>query len=140
MDPAIAVPQFYSPSYISDSTVHRHESNALQKHRVHVDNKAMDTCDNNIVGAFELRMIDADIAHIRLAIEAVLHESNSALPMLYWRRRLEHLLRSRHLLHHQFSAVADLLTRIEKISEAERDDAPTAIGRASSSLARAIAR
>jgi hypothetical protein len=100
----------------------------------------MDTCDTNIVGAFELRMIDADIAHIRLAIEAVLHESNSALPMLYWRRRLEHLLRSRHLLHHQFSAVADLLTRIEKISEAERDDAPTAVGRASSSLARAIAR
>jgi len=101
----------------------------------------MDTCDNNIVGAFELRMIDADIAHIRLAIEAVLHESNSALPMLYWRRRLEHLLRSRHLLHYQFSAVADLLTKIEKISEAERGDAPTTIDREpASSLARAIAR
>jgi hypothetical protein len=77
----------------------------------------MDTRDSSIVGAFELRMIDADIAHIRLAIEAALHEPNSALPLLYWRRRLEHLLRSRHLLHHQFSAVADLLTWISKIDK-----------------------
>ncbi|MCE4547340.1 MULTISPECIES: hypothetical protein [unclassified Caballeronia] len=77
----------------------------------------MDTRDSNIVGAFELRMIDADIAHIRLAIEAVLHEPNSALPLLYWRRRLEQLLLSRHLLRHQFSAVADLLTRLEKLNE-----------------------
>ena len=80
----------------------------------------MDTCDSNIVSAFELRMIDADIAHIRIAIEAVLYASNPALPLMYWRRRLERLLQSRHLLHHQFSTVTDLLTRIEKMSEAER--------------------
>ncbi|AQH05391.1 hypothetical protein A9R05_40965 (plasmid) [Burkholderia sp. KK1] len=75
----------------------------------------MDTRDTNLLGAFELRMIDADISHIRLAIEAVLQEPNSALPLLYWRRRLEQLLRSRHLMHHQFSAVTDLLSRLANI-------------------------
>ncbi|WP_152979222.1 hypothetical protein [Caballeronia cordobensis] len=74
----------------------------------------MDTRDTNLLGAFELRMIDADISHIRLAIEAVLQEP-SALPLLYWRTRLEQLLRSRHLIHHQFSAVTDLLSRLANI-------------------------
>lgn len=75
----------------------------------------MNTRDTDLLGAFELRTIDADISHIRLAIAAVLREPDSALPLLYWRRRLENLLRSRHLLHHQFSAVTALLTRLEDI-------------------------
>lgn len=73
----------------------------------------MDTSHSNVVGAFELRMIDAEIGHIRLAIETILREPNAALPLYYWRVRLEDLLRERHLLHHQFSTVADLLTRLE---------------------------
>ncbi|BBQ03766.1 hypothetical protein BSFA1_88940 (plasmid) [Burkholderia sp. SFA1] len=77
----------------------------------------MDTRDTNILGAFQLRMIDADISHIRLAIEAVLQEPNSTLPLLYWRRRLEQLLYCRHLMHHQFSAVTDLLNRLAKIDD-----------------------
>ncbi|WP_250517208.1 hypothetical protein [Caballeronia sp. INDeC2] len=86
-------------------------------------------------------MIDADIAHIRLAVEAVLHASNSALPLLYWRRRLEQLLRSRHLLHHQFSAVTDLLARIEKITEADSGDTSESLERGhGSSITRAIGR
>jgi hypothetical protein len=72
----------------------------------------MDTC-YNAVGAFELRMIDADIAHIRLAIATVSHEPNSIFPPAYWRHRLENMLRDRHLLHHQFSAVTDMLARLE---------------------------
>lgn len=81
----------------------------------------MDTRDTNILGAFQLRMIDADISHIRLAIEAVLQERNSALPLLYWRRRLEQLSRCRHLMHHQFSAVTDLLNRLAKIDDDSTD-------------------
>ncbi|WP_250520340.1 MULTISPECIES: hypothetical protein [unclassified Caballeronia] len=77
----------------------------------------MDTPNTDILGAFQLRMIDADISHIRLAIEAVSLEPNAALPLLYWRRRLEQLLRCRHLMHHQFSAVTDLLSRLAKIDD-----------------------
>jgi hypothetical protein len=84
----------------------------------------MNTRDTDLLGAFELRTIDADISHIRLAITAVLREPNSALPLLYWRRRLERLLRGSHLLHHQFSAVTALLTRLEVI---EHDSAGLAL-------------
>jgi len=84
----------------------------------------MNTCDTDLLGAFELRTIDVDISHIRLAITAVLREPNSALPLLYWRRRLERLLRGSHLLHHQFSAVTALLTRLEVI---EHDSAGLAL-------------
>ncbi len=77
----------------------------------------MDTSNTNILGAFQLRMIDADISHIRLAIDAVLQEPNSTLPLLYWRRRLEQLLHCRHLMHHQFSAVTDLLNRLATIDD-----------------------
>ncbi|EKS72712.1 hypothetical protein BURK_004647 [Burkholderia sp. SJ98] len=75
----------------------------------------MDTCDADLLGAFELRTIDADISHIRLAITAVMREPNSALPLLYWRRRLERLLSSGHLLHHQFCAVTALITRVAEV-------------------------
>ncbi len=77
----------------------------------------MDTCDTYRLGAFERRMIDADISHIRLAIEAVVQQPNSALPLVYWRRRLERLLRSHDLMHHQFSAVTDLLSRLAEIDD-----------------------
>jgi len=79
----------------------------------------MDTFDTDLLGAFELRTIDADISHLRLAITAVLREPNSALPLLYWRRRLEQLLASRHLLHHQLSAVTALITRLADLETLE---------------------
>ncbi|WP_250523677.1 MULTISPECIES: hypothetical protein [unclassified Caballeronia] len=81
--------------------------------------QGMDTRDTNLLGAFELRMIDAEISHLRLALEAVLREPNAALPHHYWRRRLESLLCSRRLLHYQFSAITDLISKLATYSQVD---------------------
>jgi hypothetical protein len=68
---------------------------------------------NRNPGSLELRMIDAEIAHLRVVVETVLREPNHALPANYWRRRLTELMEGRHLLHHQFADIVGLLERLD---------------------------
>jgi hypothetical protein len=74
----------------------------------------MNAAQNRILGSFELRMIDNDLAHLRVAVDAILREPNRTLPIAYWRCRLNDLLRKSHLLPHQFAVVTGLLQRLDE--------------------------
>lgn len=67
----------------------------------------------------ELRSIDGEIEHIRLAIERELSEEQTApvLTIAYWRQRLLNLLTGRSLLAHQRDTIFGLLKRIEQYDD-----------------------
>ena len=72
------------------------------------------------VGSFERRMMDAEIRHLRFAIEVVLREpfgvpscaQTRLLRIEYWQQRLTAMLNGPHLLHRQFCAVDAMLQRL----------------------------
>ncbi|BAN26211.1 putative uncharacterized protein [Caballeronia insecticola] len=57
--------------------------------------------------------MDADIAHLRLAIESSVRDDHPALPPAYWRRRLKKLMSDGNLLPTQLQQIDELLERLE---------------------------
>lgn len=69
--------------------------------------------------AYELLVIDDDIAHIRLAIEWEFDSRfpQPVLPRLYWRDRLLRLINTSHLLPQQSGAIDELLRRLDRYED-----------------------
>ncbi|WP_235025514.1 hypothetical protein [Caballeronia terrestris] len=72
--------------------------------------------------AYDLLLIDADIAHIRLAIEREFDSRfrQPVLPRLYWRERLLGIVSAFDLLPQQCSAIDELLRRLDRYEHTER--------------------
>ena len=67
---------------------------------------------SRLTDARRLSLTDADIAHLRVAIESSMRDDHPALPPAYWRRRLNKLLRDENLLTTQTQQIAELLDRL----------------------------
>jgi hypothetical protein len=67
---------------------------------------------NRLTDARRLALTDADIAHLRLAIESSAREDHPALPPAYWRRRLKKLVSEGDLLPTQLQQIGELLDRL----------------------------
>lgn len=65
-----------------------------------------------LTDARRLALTDADLAHLRLAIESSARDDHPALPPAYWRRRLEKLRSAGDLLPKQLQQVEELLERL----------------------------
>lgn len=72
--------------------------------------------------AHHLLLIDADIAHIRLAIEREFDSRfpQPVLPRFYWRERLRVLVSAFYLLPRQSRAIDELLRRLDRYEEERR--------------------
>ncbi|AET93427.1 MULTISPECIES: hypothetical protein [Caballeronia] len=66
-----------------------------------------------LTDARRLALTDADIAHLRVAIESSMRDDHPALPPAYWRSRLTKLLRDDNLLTTQMKQITELLDRLE---------------------------
>ena len=75
-----------------------------------------------LLWAHDLLITDADIAHIRFAIEREFDSrfSQPVLPRLYWRDRLLRLGSAFDLLPRQCGAIDELLRRLDRYENAER--------------------
>jgi hypothetical protein len=69
--------------------------------------------------AYDLLVIDADIVHIRMAIEREFDSRfpRPVLPHLYWRDRLLRLVNTFHLLPQQSGAIDELLRRLDRYED-----------------------
>ncbi|MDR5835564.1 hypothetical protein [Caballeronia sp. LZ034LL] len=65
-----------------------------------------------LTDARRLALTDADLAHLRLAIESSARDDHPALPPAYWRQRLEKLRSAGDLLPKQLQQVEELLERL----------------------------
>ncbi|BBU31429.1 hypothetical protein BTHE68_51630 [Burkholderia sp. THE68] len=72
-----------------------------------------------LTDARRLALTDADIAHLRVAIESSVRDDHPALPPAYWRRRLNKLLRDENLLTTQMQQIVELLDRLEAAQRAD---------------------
>ncbi|WP_044042831.1 hypothetical protein [Caballeronia insecticola] len=68
---------------------------------------------HRLTDARRLALMDADIAHLRLAIESSVRDDHPALPPAYWRRRLKKLMSDGNLLPTQLQQIDELLERLE---------------------------
>jgi hypothetical protein len=65
-----------------------------------------------LTDARRLTLTDADLAHLRLAIESSSRDDHPALPPAYWRQRLKKLVSAGDLLPKQLQQVEELLERL----------------------------
>ncbi|MFM0140530.1 hypothetical protein [Caballeronia grimmiae] len=72
--------------------------------------------------AYDLLVVDADISHIRLAIEREFDSRfpRPVLPRLYWRERLLCIVSAFDLLPQQCSAIDELLRRLDSYEHKAR--------------------
>ncbi|WP_250469578.1 hypothetical protein [Caballeronia sp. GAFFF2] len=70
-------------------------------------------------GSYELRLTDADLAHLRIVIPDEVRDRNRVLPLAYWRRRVMQILETRHLVPAQLAVASALLAQIDSAVEAE---------------------
>jgi hypothetical protein len=75
-----------------------------------------------LTDARRLALTDADIAHLRLAIESSLRDDHASLPPSYWRGRLEKLQDDQRLLPTQLTQIRELIHRLDTYDE-DTDDA-----------------
>ncbi|SAK96559.1 hypothetical protein AWB79_07348 [Caballeronia hypogeia] len=68
---------------------------------------------NRLTDARRLALTDADIAHLRLAIESSARDDHPALPPAYWRHRLKRLVNEGDLLPKQRKKIDELLERLD---------------------------
>jgi hypothetical protein len=73
----------------------------------------MKTKKDRFMDARRLALTDADIAHLRFAIEASLRDAHAALPPAYWRARLEKLTTDERLLPAQAQQIRELIERLD---------------------------
>jgi hypothetical protein len=69
--------------------------------------------------AYDLLLVDADITHIRLAIEREFDSRfpQPVLPRPYWRERLLGLVNTFNLLPQQSVAIKELLRRLDRYDD-----------------------
>lgn len=70
-------------------------------------------------GSYELRLTDADLAHLRIVIPDEVRDRNRVLPLAYWRRRVMQILETRHLVPAQLAVASALLAQIDSAVETE---------------------
>jgi hypothetical protein len=80
----------------------------------------MEPRNRSPIGAYELRLTDVDLAHLRIVITAEVSSTKWVLPLEYWRRRVVRLLSTRKLMPAQIAVASALLTQID----AETESAP----------------
>jgi hypothetical protein len=78
------------------------------------------------LSAYELRLVDSDLAHLQSVVRMVTTESNRALPLSYWRQRIGQILRTRHLIPAQLAIASTVLAQLSTES-----DMPELFGQAS---------
>ncbi|SAK65786.1 hypothetical protein AWB80_03105 [Caballeronia pedi] len=65
------------------------------------------------VGAYELRLTDIDLAHLRAVVPCEVKNPRRVLPLAYWRWRVSQLLASKHLMPAQLTIAHALLDQID---------------------------
>ncbi|MDR5785211.1 hypothetical protein P9281_01355 [Caballeronia sp. LP003] len=69
---------------------------------------------DRLMDARRLALTDADIAHLKVVIESSLREPNRALPVSYWRGRLQQLRADVRLLPAQAQQIQELVDRLQQ--------------------------
>jgi hypothetical protein len=70
------------------------------------------TSPDQLADARRLALTDTELAHLRHAVESCLRDPKLALPLSYWRQRLEKLASEVSLLPHQDRQIKELLNRL----------------------------
>ena len=63
--------------------------------------------------SYELLLNDAELAHLSGAVAMEVRKRGRVFPLSYWRRRVERILETRHLLPAQLTIACALLKKID---------------------------
>jgi hypothetical protein len=74
----------------------------------------MDINSRPPLSAYQLRLNDIELRHLRIAISAELRNSRHAFSLAYWHNRVLLILESRHLLPAQFALASALLDQLKE--------------------------
>lgn len=69
--------------------------------------------------AYDLRVTDADLAHLRTMVQAESRSVSPVFPLPYWRRRVVVVMATRHLLPAQLAVASALLAQIDCAAEVQ---------------------
>jgi hypothetical protein len=66
------------------------------------------------LSAYQLRLNDTELRHLRIAISAELKNRKHTFPLAYWHSRILQILETRHLLPTQFALASALLDQLRE--------------------------